>query len=77
MSNDKITLNLSGWPLFITALLCILKLTGIISISWWWCFCLFWLPVALIFAIIGIFLAILIVVVVFGLIVELIDAFKR
>ena len=77
MSNDKITLNLSGWPLFITALLCILKLTGIISISWWWCFCLYWLPVALLFAIIGIFLAILIVVVVFGLIVELIDAFKR
>lgn len=61
----------------ITLLLCTLKLTEVISISWLWCLCLIWLPVALIFAIIGIFLAILIVVVVFGLIVELIDAFKR
>ena len=65
------------WLLIITLLLCTLKLTGVISISWWWCLCLIWLPVALIFAIIGIFLAILIVVMIFGLIVELIDAFKR
>lgn len=53
MSNDKITLNLGGWPLFITALLCILKLTGIISISWWWCFCLLWLPIAILFIFLG------------------------
>lgn len=65
------------WLLIITLLLCTLKLTGVISISWWWCLCLIWLPVALIFAIIGIFLAILIVVMIFGLLVELIDAFKR
>ena len=65
------------WLLIITLLLCTLKLTGVISISWWWCLCLIWLPVALIFAIIGIFLAILIVVMIFGLIVELIDTFKR
>lgn len=65
------------WLLIITLLLCTLKLTGVISISWWWCLCLIWLPIALIFAIIGIFLAILIGVMIFGLIVELIDAFKR
>lgn len=61
----------------VTLLLCILKLTGIISISWWLCLCLIWLPVALIFAIIGIFFVILIAVIIVGLIVELIDAFKR
>ena len=65
------------WLLIITLLLCTLKLTGVISISWWWCLCLIWLPIALIFAIIGIFLAILIGVMIFGLIVELIDALKR
>lgn len=65
------------WLLIITLLLCTLKLTGVISISWWWCLCLIWLPIALIFAIIGIFLAILIGVMIFELIVELIDAFKR
>ena len=65
------------WLLIITLLLCTLKLTGVISISWWWCLCLIWLPIALIFAIIGIFLAILIGVMIFGLIVELIDTFKR
>jgi hypothetical protein len=52
MSNDKITLNLGGWPLFITVLLCILKLTGVISISWWWCFCLLWLPFLIIIALV-------------------------
>ena len=61
----------------VTLLLCTLKLTGVISISWWWCLCLIWLPVALIFAVIGIFFVILIAVIIVGLIVELIDAFKR
>ena len=63
--------------IIVTLLLCTLKLTGVISISWWWCLCLIWLPVALIFAIIGIFFVILIAVIIVGLIVELIDAFKR
>jgi len=57
MSNDKITLNLGGWPLFITVLLCILKVAGVINISWWWCFCLFWLPFAILVAIISILVA--------------------
>lgn len=76
MSDNNINIS-GGWSLFITALLCILKLTGVISISWWWCLCLIWLPIALIFAIIGIFFVILIAVIIVGLIVELIDALKR
>lgn len=75
MSESKTTFP---WlSVIVTLLLCTLKLTGVISISWWWCLCLIWLPVALIFAIIGIFFVILIAVIIVGLIVELIDAFKR
>lgn len=48
MSNDKVSVNIGGWPLLITALLCILKAAGIISISWWWCFGLIWIPFAII-----------------------------
>lgn len=50
---SKLTINLGGWPLLLTALLCILKLTGILTISWWWCFCLFWLPFAIVLALLG------------------------
>ena len=52
MKDNNVTLNISGWPLLVTVLLCILKLTGVINISWWWCFCLFWLPFAIILAIV-------------------------
>lgn len=76
MSNDKITINLGGWPLLITAALCILKLTGVITISWWWCFCLFWLPFAILFGLIGIALFIFVVVMIVALIVELIKVSK-
>ena len=75
MSESKTTFP---WlSIIVTLLLCTLKLTGVISISWLWCLCLIWLPVALIFAVIGIFFVILIAVIIVGLIVELIDAFKR
>lgn len=70
MSNDKITVNLGGWPLFITALLCILKLTGVISISWWWCFCLFWLPFAILLILIGTVFVVSVIVVIVSLIIE-------
>ena len=43
--------------IIITALLCILKGTSLINISWLWCFGLFWLPIAL-----GIGLYILIII---------------
>lgn len=33
--------------IIITALLCVLKEAGLISISWLWCFGLLWFPIAL------------------------------
>lgn len=44
----KVAIHLSSWPLFITILLCVLKCIGIISISWWWCFCAYWLPIVIV-----------------------------
>jgi hypothetical protein len=44
MQDGKFSINIGGWPLGITILLCILKLINIINISWWWCFCPIWLP---------------------------------
>lgn len=44
----NITIHLSGWSLLITVILCALKIAGIISISWWWCFCVYWLPIVII-----------------------------
>lgn len=55
MRKDSTSINVRGLPLLITALLCTLKLTGIISISWWWCFCLIWMPFAIMFALFFIF----------------------
>lgn len=47
MPDRRITIKFGSTQLILTALLCILKLTGVLSISWWWCFCLIWLPFAL------------------------------
>ena len=44
----NVTVNYS--TVLITIILCILKAAGIISISWWWCFGLIWIPFAVIFA---------------------------
>ena len=74
---SKLTINLGSWPIFITILLCILKLTGVISISWWWCFCMFWLPFAFIFALIGFCVLALLLIVIFALISELINILKE
>jgi len=70
MKDSKITLNISGWPLLVTVLLCILKLTGIINISWWWCFCLFWLPFAIILAIVLIVIALCVLWILISFIIE-------
>lgn len=72
MNNNRISINIGGWPLLITALLCILKLTGVINISWWWCFCLFWLPFVILFAIAIVFLMVLFVIIVINIIQEFI-----
>lgn len=58
MQDGKFSINIGGWPLGVTILLCVLKLTKIIDISWWWCFCSVWIPFA-----IGAVLIILIVIV--------------
>lgn len=70
MKDDKITLNIGGWPLVVTVLLCLLKLIGIINISWWWCFCLFWLPFAILFGIIGLLTLIIIPYILIGIIIN-------
>ena len=41
----KISIGIS--TIIITALLCILKVTGLINISWLWCFGLIWIPITL------------------------------
>ena len=65
---SKLTINLGGWPLLITALLCILKLMGTVTISWWWCFCLLWLPLAIL-------LGACIIILIFMIIIVLIKLF--
>lgn len=75
MSESKIPFP--WFSVITTLLLCALKLTGVISISWLWCFCLVWLPFALIFAIIGICFIVLIIAILIGLIIELIEILKQ
>lgn len=58
MQDGKFSINIGGWHIGVTILLCILKLTEIIDISWWWCFCPIWIPFA-----IGVVLIILIILV--------------
>ena len=70
-NNNNINTSIGGWPLFITALLCILKLIGIISISWWWCFCLFWLPFAIFFGMLGFIFVIIVTFLIISLIIEI------
>ena len=45
----KLNITVNHGIILITIILCILKAVGIISISWWWCFCLIWIPFAIIF----------------------------
>ena len=70
---SKLTINLGGWPLLLTVLLCILKLMGTITISWWWCFCLLWLPFAIV---LGICLIVLMFAVVAGIIIVIKNSIK-
>lgn len=52
----KITYGIG--TIILTALLCILKLTGVLSIPWGWCFCLIWLPFVILFMVLGVTVAI-------------------
>jgi len=45
------------WLLIATFVLAILKLTGSITISWWWVFSPIWLPFAIILGLFALFFA--------------------
>jgi hypothetical protein len=68
--NKKISIDFSDGVVFIAFLLCILKLAGVLTISWWWCFCLFWLPFAILFGIIGLLILIIIPYALIGIIIN-------
>ena len=68
---SKVSINYGSGTIIITALLCILKLIGVLSISWWWCFCLIWLPFAIVFGIIGLFVAITVPFLIIALLIEI------
>ena len=62
-----------GDTVILTALLCILKLTGVLSIPWGWCFCLFWLPFVILFAILGVMVAITVPFLIVAFIIEILS----
>lgn len=70
---SKVNINYGGGTVILTALLCILKLTGVLSIPWWWCFCLFWLPFVAIFGIIGLFAIISVPFLIVALLIEILS----
>ena len=70
---SKVSINYGSGTIIITALLCILKLIGVLSISWWWCFCLIWLPFAILFGLIGLFVAIAVPFLIVALIIEILN----
>ena len=74
---SKVSINYGGGTIIFTALLCLCKVAGILNISWWWCFCMFWLPFALMFALIGFCVLALLLIVIFALISELINILKE
>ena len=45
--SKNVNINFGGGTILLTALLCILKITGVLTISWWWCFCPIWIPFAI------------------------------
>ena len=70
---SKVNINYGGGTIILTTLLCTLKLTGVINISWWWCFCLFWLPFALLFAFIAGIVALIVIFLLISWFIELIN----
>ena len=69
--NKNINIKFGKGTILLTALFSILKLTGVLTISWWWCFCLIWLPFAILFAILGIMVAITVPFLIVALIIEI------
>lgn len=58
----KISIGIS--TIIITVLLCVLKVTSLINISWLWCFGLIWLPIALGLSLYALIIIMLIVVII-------------
>ena len=69
--SKNITISFGQWPLIITMLLCLCKVTGVLNISWWWCCCPIWLPFAIVFGIIGLFVAIAVPFLIVALLIEI------
>lgn len=66
-------ITVSSATIFITALLCILKLIGILNISWLWCFCLVWLPFAIL---LGLMALIAVIIVIYAIIYVIFESIK-
>jgi hypothetical protein len=69
--SKNITISFGQWPLIITMLLCLCKVTGVLNISWLWCCCPIWLPFAIVFGIIGLFVAIAVPFLIIALLIEI------
>ena len=70
---SKVNINYGGGTIIFTALLCLCKVTGVLNVSWWWCFCLIWLPFAILFAILGVMVAIAVPFLIVALIIEILS----
>ena len=71
--NKIINIKFGKGTILLTALLCILKLTGVLSIPWGWWFCLFWLPFVILFAILGVMVAITVSFLIVAFIIEILS----
>lgn len=71
--SKNVNINFSCGTILLTALLCILKITGVLTISWWWCFCLIWLPFAILFGLIGLFVVIAVPFLIIAVIIEILN----
>lgn len=70
---SKVNINYGSGTIIFTALLCLCKVTGVLNVSWWWCFCLFWLPFVAIFGIIGLFAIISVPFLIVALLIEILS----
>ena len=70
---SKVNINYGSGTIILTALLCLCKVTGVLNVSWWWCFCLIWLPFAILFAILGVMVAIAVPFLIVALIIEILS----
>ena len=61
--------SLPVWPI-LTATLVVLKLLGLISIGWLWVFSPLWIPLALVFSVLGVIALVALVLFLIGLLVD-------